>query len=114
MPAIFEKFQKVLNASASCPPSGSSIGVQRGFAHFASTALHATRLMAKATGNRRNSIIRPAWSNTLVPGYLKGWIERPQSICYNTTASGLADGITDREKIRKNSLLSQSDEHYEA
>jgi mono/diheme cytochrome c family protein len=48
------------------------------------------------------------------PGYLKRWIKRPQSICYNTTAPGLADGIISREKIRKNSLLSQSDEHHEA
>ena len=81
------------------PPSGASEQVQRGFAHFRKycAACHAINGEGGAKGPELNYPVSVA--EYIQPGYLRRWIENPQSIRYNTVMPGLGKEIPQREQV---------------
>ncbi len=81
------------------PPPGSSVQEQRGFAHFRKHCAACHTINGEGGGKAPELNYPASVVEYIRPGYLKRWIESPQSIRYNTTMPGLAEEIPDREKV---------------
>lgn len=81
------------------PPQDASSQARRGFVHFRKycSACHAINGEGGAKGPELNYPV--SVTEYLQPGYLKRWIENPQSIRYNTTMPGLGKEIPRREQV---------------
>ena len=81
------------------PPPGSLVKVQRGLAHFRKHCAACHTINGEGGGKAPELNYPASVAEYIRPGYLKRWIENPQSIRYNTAMPGLAKGIPNREKV---------------
>jgi cytochrome c2 len=81
------------------PPADASAQALSGFAHFRKycSACHAINGEGGTKGPELNYPVSVA--EYIQPGYLKRWIENPQSIRYNTVMPGLGREIPRREQV---------------
>ncbi|HVW66033.1 MAG TPA: cytochrome c [Nitrosospira sp.] len=81
------------------PPAEASAQARRGFTHFRKycTACHTVNGEGGIKGPELNYPV--SVTEYMQPGYLKRWIENPQSIRYNTTMPGLGKEIPGRKQV---------------
>ncbi len=81
------------------PPRGSSEQVQRGFMHFRKYCIACHTINGEGGGKAPELNYPASVTEYIKPEYLKRWIERPQSIRYNTAMPSLGQEIPDRDKV---------------
>jgi mono/diheme cytochrome c family protein len=87
------------------PPSGSSMQVQRGFAHFRKYCISCHTVNGEGGGKAPELNYPASVTEYIKPEYLKRWIEHPQSIRYNTAMPALGQEIPDRDKVADEIIL---------